>query len=128
MKKIINKQHAQWITYWTSPIQFTTVTPQVNEFWFEIEDVLQEWPNYQCAWLLIDKQGGQYVIAKESNGRFGTYISGGHGGEPMSFDTLEDAATITFAEWFPEGSKGEWNDDINEYCVDGEWLIREVQE
>ena len=124
MKKIINKEHPQWIAYWNSPIEFIKPTPEINKHWFEIEDVLLEWPDYKCAWLFFDAQGGQYVVAKE-NGRYGTLISGGHGGEPVSFDALEQAAAITFAEWFPECNDGYWSPNADEYIVDGQWLIRE---
>ena len=126
MKKIINKAHPQWLFYWASPIEFITPTPEVNSHWFEIEDMLQEWPEYKCAWLFFDKQGGQYVIAKE-NCRYGTYISGGLGGEPFSFDSLEEAAEATLISWFPEAHLGEWNDAEDEFIVDGEWLIRKAQ-
>ena len=126
MKKIINKEHPQWVTYWNSPIEFITPTEEINSFWFEIEDALLDWPAYKCAWLFFDAQDGQYVIAKEDC-RYGTHISGGHGGEPESFDSLEEAAEATFASWFPEGRVGEYNDDCTEFTVDGQWLIREVQ-
>lgn len=123
--KIINKEHPQWIAYWNSSIEFITPTPQINKHWAEMEDVLLEWPDYKCAWLFIDAQGGQYIVAKE-DGLYKTWEMGSHGGDSASFETLEDAAAATFADWFPECSKGDW-DDNGDYIVDGLWMIKEVQ-
>jgi len=126
MKTIINKDHPQWIAYWNGAIEFITPTSEINKCWAEMQDVLLEWPDYKCAWLFIDAQGGQYIVAKE-HGRYGTHVQGPHCAEAESFDTLEDAAGATFADWFPEGSKGEWNDAGDEIIADGQWLIREVR-
>ena len=122
--KIVNKEHPQWIAYWNSPIEFIKPTPELNKHWLEIEEVLLEWPDYKCAWLFIDAQGSEYIVAKE-NGRYGTHIIGWHCGDVGMYDTLEEAAQATFADWFPEDAVGQWNDAGNEYTTDGQWLIKQ---
>ena len=50
------------------------------------------------------------------------------GGELGIYPTLGQAFDASFADWYPESMHGDFNDDVTEYIVDGQWLIKEAIE
>ena len=134
MKTILNKEHPHW--------HHLTLTQNFDFFFkhqFDLSVAKAKWPelnevitdyfgDYDRAWLHHSKDGGHYFVAELLNGNFGTLVSG-----PMSecqeeFDDHEDALTATYADWITEAYNiGEWNDEGNEFVVDGLWLIRQEE-
>ena len=126
--KIVNQDHPIYLGLWKSH--------QVRDFEdADLPEVLREQvtidheSDEDAGYLQVPihtfstGKGGIWYLYQFENG-FVAPVSGPMGGELGIYPTLGQAFDASFADWYPESMHGDFNDDVTEYIVDGQWLIR----
>ena len=126
MKQIINKKHPAWIAYWASRDTFINLASAIESgypAW--LEGTFEEWENDPIT-IFKESHGDDayYAIPNTKDGfvsiDFDDYVL---------FSNLEDAAEYAYCVYYTECMDDwEFNEDETQIIVDGQWLIKEVQE